>query len=118
MTAELIARLVLLLVMVGAGVMVIWTARAAASGRLRRNMLVGIRTATTLASDEAWLAAHRRAERSTVAAGVSSVIAGLLVLPPIPWPFAIAAVIAGSVLMLAFIGYGVYVGTRAARAES
>ena len=61
MENEWIARAVLFAVMVGGGVLLIWTANAAASGRLKRNQLAGIRIASTMASEEAWLAAHVRA---------------------------------------------------------
>ena len=37
---------------------------AAASGRLRRNQWVGIRTPSTMRGDQAWVAGHRAALRS------------------------------------------------------
>src|ERR1700712_4953278 len=50
---------------------------AAASGRLRRNQLVGIRTPSTMRSDQAWIAGHRAALRLTplhLVTGVSLLI--------------------------------------------
>jgi hypothetical protein len=38
---------------------------AAANGRLRRNQFVGIRTPSTMRSDQAWMAGHRAALRLT-----------------------------------------------------
>ncbi|UFU02053.1 SdpI family protein [Ruania suaedae] len=50
------------LLLVAAGVAIVVVARRAAQGRIGRNQIAGIRTAATLASDEAWLAAHRAGE--------------------------------------------------------
>ncbi|HPT95913.1 MAG TPA: SdpI family protein [Microbacteriaceae bacterium] len=49
------------LVLVGAGVLFLWMARRSEAGRLQRNQLAGVRTALTLASDEAWYPAQRAA---------------------------------------------------------
>jgi hypothetical protein len=50
---------------------------AAAKGRLRRNQFVGIRTPSTMRSDQAWIAGHRAALRLTpvhLVTGVSLLI--------------------------------------------
>jgi hypothetical protein len=50
---------------------------AGANGRLRRNQLVGIRTPSTMRSDQAWIAGHRAALRLTplhLVTGVSLLI--------------------------------------------
>jgi SdpI/YfhL protein family len=50
---------------------------AGANGRLRRNRLVGIRTPSTMRSDQAWIAGHRAALRLTplhLVTGVSLLI--------------------------------------------
>ncbi|MDQ7994014.1 MAG: SdpI family protein [Propionicimonas sp.] len=107
-------RIVLLVVMVGAGILLIWMARAAASGRLKRNSFAGIRLPITMASDEAWLAAHVRAKRTTTFAGVLSVASGLVALLPVPAPVLAAAVLAGCAAILGFVLYGARVGSRAA----
>ena len=46
-----------------------------ARGKLPRNGFVGMRTSATLASDEAWTAAHRASAWSVAVAGVISVAA-------------------------------------------
>ncbi|MBE9939874.1 SdpI family protein, partial [Cellulosimicrobium cellulans] len=69
MHPDTVADLVLLLVLAGAGLLLVWCARATASGRIGRNQVAGIRTATTLASDDAWRTAHRAARPLSEAAG-------------------------------------------------
>lgn len=115
MTDEIVARVVLFVVMGATGVMLIWMARAAASGRLRRNGFVGIRTPSTMTSDEAWLAAHRRAERPTQVAGVVSLVVALIAVLPVSENVLVGGVLAGSVVVLAIVIHGAVVGGRAAR---
>lgn len=96
--------------------MLIWAARAAASGRLKRNMLVGIRTTATMASDSAWLAAHGRSKTPTTLAGVAALASSLFMMLPVAmWVF-VTAVLVGCAAMLGFVSYGAWVGTRAAAA--
>ena len=113
---DLAARIVLFVVMAGSGLLLLWAARAAASGRLRRNGIAGIRTPSTMASDEAWLAAHRRAERPSVLAAVTSIASGILALVlPAPAPVLAGVVIVACVVMLGFVLWGARVGGLAAR---
>lgn len=107
-------RIILLVVMVGSGILLIWMARAAASGRLKRNPIAGIRMPDTMVSDETWLAAHIRARRPTTFAGASSVASGLVALLPVPAPLLAAAVLAGCGAILGFVFYGASVGSQAA----
>lgn len=110
-------RLLMLVTLVGAGAAVIWAARAAATGRLRRNQFAGIRTPSTLASDEAWLAAHRVARVPTEVAGWGSVVAGIAY-------FAVGDTLLGSltstvfglVVLLGGVLVGAARGVKAARA--
>ena len=104
----------LFVVMVGSGVLIMWMARATASGRLKRNALAGIRIPSTMASDEAWQAAHIRAKRPTMLGGWASIASGFVALLPVSAPVRATAVIAGCVLMLGFLLYGSKVGSRAA----
>jgi len=113
---DLAARIVLFVVMAGSGLLLLWAARAAASGRLGRNAIAGIRTPSTMASDEAWLAAHRRAERPTVLAGVAAITSGLIaLLLPAPAPVLAGVVIVACVVMLGLVLWAAWVGGRAAR---
>jgi len=64
MNELLIARVILSGVMIASGGALWWAARAAATGRLKRNEVAGIRTATTLASTVVGIGAARaEAER-------------------------------------------------------
>jgi len=67
---DLALGVLLCVVLLGTGAFYVWMARAAATGRLRRNRSAGIRTRDTLASEEAWLAAHVRARRAHTLAGI------------------------------------------------
>ncbi|GAA3532714.1 hypothetical protein AFL01nite_19300 [Aeromicrobium flavum] len=118
MTEELLARVVLSAVMLGTGSLLWWMARAAASGRLKRNAYAGIRTGSTMASDEAWLAAHQRAEHPTIRAAVCAFLAGLAPVLPIGENVLLAVVLVGAALILGFVIHGAIVGGRAARAAS
>jgi hypothetical protein len=118
MDNEWVVRAVLCVLMVGAGSALLWLARAAASGRLKRNHIAGMRLPSTMASDQAWLAAHVRAERPTHYAGVVSVASGLFALLPFPLPVPHVGVLIGCVAMLALVLYGALVGGRAAAAIS
>ncbi|WP_298042447.1 SdpI family protein [uncultured Citricoccus sp.] len=114
MNDELVSRIVLFVVMVGSGVLLWWMARAAASGRLKRNQFVGIRLPSTMASEEAWLAAHIRAKRPTTLAGCAAMVSGLVALLPVPMPVVVISVLVGCGAILGFTLHGARVGTRAA----
>lgn len=116
MDNDLFIRILLAVVMVASGCLMIWMALAAASGRLKRNAIAGIRTSVTMASDEAWLAAHIRAKQATIWGGIAGVIAGLGALLPVPSAGLAAIVLAGCAAMLGFVLYGAVVGSRAAAA--
>ncbi|OYC97072.1 SdpI family protein [Microbacterium sp. Yaish 1] len=118
MEAEIIPRIVLFVTMAGSGALLIWMARAAASGKLRRNSLAGIRTPSTMASDEAWLAAHERSKGATLLTGYLAVAIGVVSLVPMP-PAALGImVLAGAILMVIVMMWGTRVGTKAALAAT
>lgn len=114
MDVPLAVRIVLVVALCGSGGLILWMARAAASGRLRRNDLAGIRIPSTLASDEAWLAAHVRAERPTRWGGVIAMVTGVAALLPVPAPVLCGVVLLGCAAILVCTLYGAQVGRRAA----
>ncbi|BCJ70259.1 SdpI family protein [Polymorphospora rubra] len=116
MTELLVAKVILAVVMALSGALIVWAARATASGRLGRNEAVGIRTASTLSSDQAWLAAHRAARSVTEAAGWSAV-ATAVVVPFTPGPGQLVTVVGiGTAALLVLALVGARRGVRAATA--
>ena len=115
MSEELTARIVLGAVMALVGVLLQWVASAGASGRLRRNAFVGIRTRSTLASDAAWLAAHRRAEGPTRLAGIAALVSAVVAAIPGPEDLLFGSIVAAAAVILGLSVYGAVVGGRAAR---
>ncbi|MDF2991737.1 MAG: putative integral rane protein [Microbacterium sp.] len=99
-----------------------WTARRAAAGTLRRNNMIGIRTATTRASDDAWIAAHHAGaadlRRAGFGAAVTAVVpwAALLVPPSAQEPVIAVTGLVGVAMLIAFSVRAGVVGQRAARA--
>jgi uncharacterized membrane protein len=118
MENEWVARIVLFVTMVGSGILLIWMARAAASGRLKRNQFAGIRIRSTLASDEGWLAAHQRAEGPSLLAGVIMAASGIAALLPIPMPAVVVFVLAVSIVTVVLVLYAARIGDKAARAAT
>ncbi|MGW6266069.1 SdpI family protein [Cellulosimicrobium funkei] len=116
MHPDTVADLVLLLVLAGAGLLLVWCARATASGRIGRNQVAGIRTATTLASDDAWRTAHRAARPLSEAAGWV-LVAAAAVLLLVDDAAGLVVVLVATGLALALTVGGLVVGTRAVRRE-
>ncbi|QEV99444.1 SdpI family protein [Microbacterium caowuchunii] len=108
------ARIVLFVLLLGAGILLIWLARSAASGRLKRNPLAGIRLPSTMATDEAWLAAHVRAKRPTVWAGCTFLATAAFVLLPVSDPVLSVGVLLGCLIVLVMVIHAARVGVRAA----
>ena len=109
-----ILGLVMFAVMAGAGLMLIWMARAAASGKLKRNSIAGIRTSKTMASEEAWRAAHVRTKTHTMIAGAVSLIGGVIALLPIGIGLMMFAVMVATGITFGLVTYAAIVGGRAA----
>ncbi|MCA1008249.1 SdpI family protein [Rhodococcus hoagii] len=108
-------RIALCLTFVIAGIAIAWTSRAAASGRLGRNSYAGIRTPTTMHSDETWTAAHRASRPWTDIGGGLSIVAGLGALVPMPESMLTMLGGIGAACLLGFTLSGAWVGVRAAR---
>lgn len=118
MENEWVARVVLFITMFGSGVLLVWMARATASGGLKRNPIAGIRIPSTMVSDEAWLAAHVRARRPTLYAGFVSAASGVLALFPVSVMVVTVGVLVAAVAMIVLVLYAAAVGSRAANAVS
>jgi hypothetical protein len=98
------------------GAALLWVGHLAQHGRLRRNRLVGVRTRTTMASEEAWIAAHRASAWSMTASGAVLLAAGTFVLVLRPSETVTGMIIgAGALGMLAFVVMGGVQGQRAAK---
>lgn len=111
----LVARIVLGSLMIGSGSLLWWVARATASGRLGRNKVAGIRVPATLASDEAWRAAHQRAERPTLVGAALAGLSGVAAFVPGPEELLVGVVVLGCLGMLGPLLYALDVGAEAAR---
>lgn len=112
---ELVAmRILLFVVMLGSGVLLVRVAQATASGRLGRNQIAGIRNPSTLASDDAWLAAHVRAERPTALAGYVSMATAVFALFPVSPAFLAGGALLGCLAMIGCVLHGARAGTKSA----
>ncbi|TQF66103.1 SdpI family protein [Rhodococcus spelaei] len=112
---SLATHALIFLSLTGGGAVVIWVARAGARGRLRRNGFVGFRTPTTMASDEAWAAAHRAGGRLAEIGGWCLAAAGIATLFPVSESARTAVSLCGAILLGGFVAAGAWVGVRAAR---
>ena len=65
--------------LVVAGIAIVATAAMARAGRLSRQSWIGIRTRTTMTTDEAWYAAHEAGGAWIIAGGAIMALGGLLV---------------------------------------
>jgi hypothetical protein len=112
LSLRLVFGLVELLVGVGA----LTVAALAARSRLRRNRVVGVRTATTLRTDETFTAANRAAAVPFAAAGAVAVLGGGALLAGADGALAWVLLVIGLVGTVALLGLGGVVGERAAAA--
>ncbi len=109
------AHMTLVLSLAVGGAVLVWVARAGASGRLRRNELVGIRTQASLASDEAWAAAHRAGARWTEVGGWCGIAAGAATLLLVPDGARVAVALIGVCALGGFAVTGGITGAREAK---
>jgi uncharacterized membrane protein len=113
--SDTLLRIFIIVFPILSGSAIVWTARACASGRIKRNWAIGIRFPATLKSEGAWLACHQRAQRPLTLGGIAMILAGIAGLLPRALPASIAIVGAGALTMLVFVLFAAAVGVRAAR---
>lgn len=89
--------------------------RRAAHGTLPLNYWVGIRTTTTMSSQEAWDAAHLASGRWLQIAGIVPAIVGIMVLFRPPNGVGLTVITLALIWMLAWVIAAGVVGQRAAR---
>ncbi len=116
MLSDILIRVLLIVLPVASGSAIVWSARATASGRIKRNWAVGIRVTASMTSEEAWLACHIRAQRPMIAGGIAMMMAGLAGFLPLPLSVATTALGIGALAMLVCVSYAGVVGVRAAKA--
>ncbi len=102
-------------VLIVGGGLVAWIGWFGMSDRLTRNAWAGIRTKTTMRSDEAWQAAHRSAGKWIIWGGVVMVVTGI-VMGVVDGDDSTAATVAlvGMVAVFGLVGVGGWLGIRAA----
>lgn len=105
-------EIVVAIILVAAGALVAVSGRLTATGRIKRNGFVGIRTRSSTADDEAWLIVHRRAQPWLIAAGVVLAVTGVLTAAA---PGTSAVLIAGMVLTCVLALAGTAFGHAALR---
>lgn len=100
-----------------AGVIVVGLGRLAASGRLPRNLIAGIRLPSTMRSDEAWRAGHLAAASALTAAGFGPVAVAVIVAAKSPSGNTEAVLSRiGTGWLMAWVGFATFQASRAARA--
>lgn len=110
------ATILIAVVMLAAAIVVAVVTVRTADGRIGRNQIAGVRTTATLASDEAWHAAHRAARRPTLLGCAFSGVFALALVGCGDHAAAFLVLLAASVITLtAGVGYGAWVGHRAAQ---
>jgi hypothetical protein len=99
------------------GVVLVVVGRLAASGRLPRNILAGIRLPSTMRSDEAWRAGHDAAASALTLAGCGPMVAAAAVGVTRPAPEAQKVLVRlGTAWMAGWLGLATVRAHRAARA--
>lgn len=93
--------------------------RAAATGRLPRNLLAGIRIPATLRSDEAWRVGHLAAASALTISGVGPIAAAVIagVAKPAPRTQTVLSRF-GSLWLLGWLARATFAANRAAKLSS
>ncbi len=101
------------------GVVMVALGRAAATGRLPRNLFAGIRIPSTLRSDEAWRVGHLAAASALTVSGIAPIALAAIVWVARPAPRTqVVLSRIGSAWLLGWLGRATFEASRAARAES
>ena len=100
--------------LLGAGLLIAAVAVKGWRGDLVRNRLVGVRTPATLASDEAWLVAHRIAGPWMLAGSLGAVVPGAVLLFRPSNGTATVIIMIGLAVMVALVIAGGAIGSMAA----
>ena len=102
-----------------AGLLIMWLGDRMTEGRFGRNRWAGIRTPSTMKSDEAWYAAHEvggpwmsRGGILAAAGGLGGILAGVLGASE---AWVVGFVLAGALVMMVMLIVGTVRGTAAAR---
>jgi uncharacterized membrane protein len=102
------------IIAIAAGIVLAWVAFAGWRGRLSRGRAVGVRTPSTMRSDEAFAAANKAAAPLGVAGGIVIALGGVLAMA-VPKRFFGVPLFAGVLIGLALILAGAAVGVRASK---
>jgi hypothetical protein len=88
MTDQTVAAVVGILVAAVVGSLLLWWGSACERGTFKRNPILGLRTVTTLRSDQAWIIAHRAGSPliTTAGWGVLAAVLIAVVLTVFPGP--------------------------------
>lgn len=104
-------------VMIGSGVLIAVVNNRAADGRIGVDAAAGIRTKQTMASEEAWRAAHVAAKPWNQFAAMIAVVTGFAVIAlSSSAPALFGVLLVGAALCLAVVVTAAIIGHRAARA--
>jgi uncharacterized membrane protein len=102
------------IVIVLAGLLIVWLAIRSWQGRLSRNYVAGVRTRSTMRSDEAFRIANKAAAPFSLVAGLLFVVTGV-VAAIVPVHTATVVLPTGVVIAAVVIVVGGVTGVRAAR---
>lgn len=103
------------LVLIVAGILLAVVAAKSRNGTLPRNWIVGIRTTTTMASDEAWDLAHRAGASALGIGAGATIVAGVALFFQPSNGTGLAIALAGIAWLLGWVIVAARRGTKAAR---